>query len=367
MGTMSTSVWPKDYLKEQHEIHREHGNHLVVFLISPFKPIERYDKLWEFCQSVCVETGKLIGAEVECIRADSPPTPNVIHQDIWNYIQRSDAIIADVSDRNGNVMLELGVATSWRDKHNVIIIQDKDASECDFLFDISPARHLTYQYSLSGDFAFRDRLRRTLLFALAPAPYVPTNMPTIRLPLNLRLTDPTDCACLISPGNSHRRLLSDGLEFGSFYVFRYSWLTLGVEEYDSIKVQAEMCFTRLRHDDANDRGWIGIMLRSQHFFANYGHLIYVLSDGTVKRTEPKDEFNKEDNDPSLGQIQGFSTIDWVSFDLQFDEHAMSGLVGGVQFSIPVADMPYRYNAGLVRFQTYKARVCVRNLKVELPS
>jgi hypothetical protein len=39
------------------------------------------------------------------------------------------------------------------------------------------------------------------------------------------------------------------------------------------------------------------MLRSQHFFADYGHLIYVLSDGTVKRTEPKDEFNKEDSDP----------------------------------------------------------------------
>jgi hypothetical protein len=278
----------------------------------------------------------------------------------------SDAIIADVSDRNGNVMLELGVAASCRDKNNVIVIQD-DESEGGFLFDISPARHLTYRRSLSGDLAFRDRLKRALLFSLASAPYVPRDMPTVKLPLNLRLTKPTDCACLISPSNSHRRILSDGLEFGSFYVFSYSWLTLGQKKFRNIKVQAEMRFAQLRPDDAVDHGWIGIMLRSQHFFADYGHLIYVLSDGTVKRTEPIAEFKKGDKDPPLGQIQGFSPNDWVNFDLRFDEHSLLGSVGGVVFNIPVTGMPYTYNAGLVRFQTYKVRACVRTLQVEIPA
>ena len=278
----------------------------------------------------------------------------------------SDAIIADVSDRNGNVMLELGVAASCRDKNNVIVIQD-DESEGGFLFDISPARHLTYQRSLSGDLTFHGRLRRALLFALAPAPYVPQDMTAIELPIDLNLTKSTDCAHLPSPSNSHRRILSDGLEFGSLYLFSYSWLTLGLEKYGSIKVQTEMRFTQLRPDDDVDNGWIGIMLRSQHFFASYGHLIYVLSDGTVKRTEPKDEFNKENPDPSLGQIQDFSHNKWVNFDLRFDELAFSGSVNGVEFNIPVADMPYIYNTGLVRFQTYKVRACVRTLKVEVPS
>jgi hypothetical protein len=360
---MSTSVWPADYLKEPHEIHREHGNHLVVFLISPFKPRERYDELLAFCQSVCAETGQMMGAQVECIRADSLSMPNVIHQDIWNYIQMSDAIIADVSDQNGNVMLELGVAASFRDKNNVIVIRD-DESEGGFLFDISPARHLTYRRSLSGSLAFRDKLRRALLFSLTPAPYVPRDMPAVEPPLNLQLTEPTDCARLLSPSNSHRRLLSDGLEF---YVFRYSWLTLGLEQFASVRVQAEMRFAELRPSAAVGQGWIGIMLRSQHFFANWGHLIYVVSDGTVRRTQPIDEFNKEDEEPSLGQIQGFSLTDWVNFDLRFDEYALSGSVGGVVFNIPVTDMPYRYNAGLIRFQTHIARAWIRTLQVEIPA
>jgi hypothetical protein len=128
-----------------------------------------------------------------------------------------------------------------------------------------------------------------------------------------------------------------------------------------------MRFTPPRSDVTNDNRWIGIMLRSQHFFANYGHLTYVLSDGTVKRTEPIDEFNKADQDPYLGQIQNFNLNKWVNFDLRFDERAFSGSVNGVKFNIQATNMPYKYNAGLVRIQTYKARACVRTLKVEVPS
>lgn len=363
---MSTSVWPADCLKEPHEIHREHGNQLFVFLISPFKPRERYDELLEFCRSVCAKTGQIMGAQVKCIRGDSPSMPNVIHQDIWHHIQMSDAIIVDVSDQNGNVMLELGVAASFRDKNNVIIIRG-DESEGDFLFDIGPARHLTYRRSLSGSLAFCDKLIRALVFSLTPAPYVPRDTPAVELPVKLQLTEPTDCARLLSPSNSHRRLLSDGLEFGSFYVFRYSWLTLGLEHFASVRVQAEMRFAELRPNATVGQGWIGIMLRSQHFFADWGHLIYVVSDGTVRHTQPIDEFNKKDEDPRLGQIQGFSLTDWVNFDLRFDEYALSGSVSGVEFNIPVTNMLYRYNAGPIRVQTYMARACIRTLQAEIPA
>src|SRR5882672_6375001 len=114
----------------------------------------------------------------------------------------SNAIIADVSDQNGNVMLELGVAASFRDKNNVIVIRD-DASDGGFLFGISPARHLIYRRSLSGSLAFRDRFIRALLFSLTSAPYGPRDMPAIEPPLNLQLTEATDCVRLLSPSNSH--------------------------------------------------------------------------------------------------------------------------------------------------------------------
>ncbi len=367
---MSTSIWPCDYFKELHEIERKNANHLIVFLISPFNPRERYDELFAFCQSVCDEIGQMIGAQVECIRADSLSTPGVIHQDIWNYIQMSDAIIADVSEQNGNVMLELGVAASIRDKNKVIIIRDRE-SERDFLFDISPARHLTYRRGLclTSGLDFHNRLGSALLFSLTPPPYVPVpkNEPALKPPLDLDLTELNDCAHLLSPGNSHRRLLDDGLEFGSFYVFRYSWLTLGQEQFSSVKVHAEMRFTELGPNAAAGQGWIGIMLRSQHFFAEAGHLIYVVSDGSIHCTKPVNEFGKEESDPDLGQIQGFSLNDWVEFDLQFDQHALSGSVGGKKFEILVTDMPHIYNAGHLRFQTSRARSCIRSLRVEIPA
>jgi hypothetical protein len=362
---MSTSVWPADYFKEPHEMDRKHANHLVVLLISPFEPRAKYNEVLAFCRSVCSEIGQMIGAEVECIRADSLSTPNVIHRDIWNYIQMSEAVIADVSDKNGNVMIELGVAASYRDKRNVIVIQDLN-TEGSFLFDISPARHLIYPGKLSDAPEFRNKLKNALLFALTPAPYVPQDMPALELPLHLQLTRPKSCRHLLSPSNSHRRLLSDGLEFGSFYVYRYSWLTIGQEHFSDVRVRARMRFTALKPDIDIGEGWIGIMLRSQHFFAEGGHLLYVLSDGTVRLTQPINEFNKEQIDPCLGQIQEFKLHDWIYFDILFDEHALSGSVGDVDFNIHVTDMPFNYNAGLIRFQTYLSRACINNLQVEIP-
>lgn len=360
---MATSVWPFDYLSEPHHIDRKHGNHLIVFLLSPFSPKERYDELLVFCQSVCAEVGRIIHAEVECIRADSLSTPNVIHQDIWSYIQMGDAIIADVSDRNGNVMLELGVAASFRDKDKVIIICDQE-SEGGFLFDISPARHLIYRHSLSGAAAFRAQLIRALLYSLAPAPYVPPDQRSIQLPMSLDLSSSVDSANLVGPSNAHRRLLSDGLEFGSFYVFRYSWLTLGLDQFRNIRLRAEMRFTELHPDATAGQGWVGIMLRSPHFFADYGHLVYVVSNGAVQHTQPVDEFHKEPDDPLLGQIPNFKLTDWVHFDLLFDEQSLGGSVGGITFDIPVSGMPFTHNAGHLRFQTYLARACLKSLEVE---
>ena len=38
----------KQHLKEPHDIGKKHGNHLIVFLLSLFKPRKRYNDLFEF-------------------------------------------------------------------------------------------------------------------------------------------------------------------------------------------------------------------------------------------------------------------------------------------------------------------------------
>ena len=125
-----------------------------------------------------------------------------------------------------------------------------------------------------------------------------------------------------------------------------------------------MRFTELRPDISPGQGWVGIMFRSQHFFANYGHLVYVVSDGSVRRTQPVDEFYKHQQDPFLGQIAGFGLTDWLQWDLQFDEYNLLGTVNGVQFNVPVTAMQFCYAAGLIRFQTHLPRACIRMVNVE---
>lgn len=359
----STSIWPSDYLSELHEIERQDANHLIVFLICPFKPEVQFQGLLDFCNSVCEHVGGLIGARVECLRADSFATPNVIHGDIWNHIQMADVIIADVSGTNGNVMLELGVAAAIREKEHVIVIHDRE-SDYKFLFDISPARHLSYNRTVGSDLQFQEQLTRALLFSLAPAPYVPYSHTGVDYPVDIDLTGSQPVHALLSPSNAHRRLSADGLEFGSFYIFRSSWLSLGQEPVGDVRIQAKMRFSELRPEDSPGCGWIGIMLRSQHFFANLGHLVYVLSDGRVRHTKPVDEFQKEELDPILGQISNFKLADWITFDLRFDTGGLHGKVADVGVQIPATDMPFVHNAGVVRFQTYRARACLRTLRAE---
>lgn len=358
-----TSVWPSDFFAEPHEIERQNANHLVVFLICPFSPEEQFQELLTFCNEVCRNVGDSIGANVECVRADSFSTPKVIHEDIWCHIHSADALIVDVSGTNGNVMLELGVAAAIREKEYVIIIHDEDP-EYRFLFDISPARHLSYRRSVRGDSRFREQLANALLFALAPAPYVPPSFRTPEFPVELDLATQDVVPYLLSPSNAHRRHTLAGLEFGSFHVFRYSWISLGLKPLGGVRVRAEMRFLELRPGDEPGGGWIGIMLRGQHFFANLGHVLYVISDGTVKHTEPISEFQKQDSDPTIGSISQFKLDAWIVFDLKFDESGIAGTIGDVDVHISTQNMPYVHNAGILRIQSYRARAVLRQLQVE---
>lgn len=359
---MLSSIWPADYLKDPKEIERKHGNHLIVFLISPFEPKDRYDELLNFCNHICNEIGKRFGAEIECIRADSVSKPGTIHNDIWNYIQMADAIIADVSDQNGNVMLELGVAATIRDQNKIIIIREEE-SDKKFLFDISPARHFMYKRSIYGDYLFIQRLSRALEYSLAPAPYIPVESSNISLPINIdyQVDHPN---ILIAPPNAHQRITDEGFEFGSFYIFRYSWITLGQLVLKDVKIIVHIKFSELREKTKIGDNWVGVMFRSQHFFADYGHLIYVKSDGSIRHTQPINEFAKDSEDPLIGQIKNFDISIWINIDLTFDKKGVSGTINDIKINIPITKMPFVYNAGLLRIQTYQCRAFIKKLFVD---
>ncbi|MCB2202683.1 hypothetical protein KQH56_01620 [bacterium] len=365
---MASSIWPYDYYQDLHFIDKKDPMELVVFLASPFKPTEIYQDLQEFCQLACNQLAAQIGVKISCQRGDTPSTPEIIHQDIWNYLQNSDTLIFDISEGNQNVMIELGVASTLRDKNQLIIIKDKE-SEVKQIFDISPARYLVYDRKKIFDHQFFEKLVTALQFALTPAPFTPYKFEDIKLPISIESNYPESFSTLLSPPNLHRRITNDGLEFGSLNFYQYSWLTLGNKNISNIHIKTLMKFVDINSNLPEGEGWIGLSLRSQHFYANFNHLFYVKPNGMVIYARPLDDTGNYE-DLTLGIITSFDTKRWITFNLKFDDKSLNVSIENISriFSIDnPEDMPFCFHSGLIRFHTYKARACIKSIEANYPS
>jgi hypothetical protein len=128
---------------------------------------------------------------IDCIRADELYKSTPIIQDIWEGIQTSGFIIADMTGRNANVFYELGLAHGIG-KEVILLTQSLE----DVPFDLRHLRCLTYKHSFRG----LRKLAEDLKKILASTPLL------ARLPVEV-LTDR-----FVSHFNSEKLLLR--LEFG---------------------------------------------------------------------------------------------------------------------------------------------------------
>jgi hypothetical protein len=161
----------------------------------------------------------------------------------------------------------------------------------------------------------------------------------------------------------HRRKVSDGLEFGSLYIFPNSWLTVGNDDHAQVNIEAIMRFSDRAPNLGASEGWIGIALRSQHFYANYSHLVYVRPDGTTWYTEPQDESHYQD--VPIAKLEGFDISDFVTFHLIFGPDAFQIRVNGINKIIDLKTAPYVRHAGKIRFQTHWCRAVLKYAKVDI--
>jgi hypothetical protein len=355
---MQTAVWPFDVVNRPIPTDRDSPNHLRCFLICPFTPKDRFDDLYTLLCNVCLDVSKALSCKVECVRADKITSAGVIHSEIWTQISQADVIVADVSGLNANVMLELGVAATIKQKSQVIIIKDADCQEL-FLFDIGPARHILYKRTAAGFQRLYADLHFSLQMALSGAPLVHTGVISPELPLTADFANQADVSWLISPSTAHRRVLTDSLEYGSFYVFRNSWLSVSNLSISTFDLTAEIRFSEC-HDQS---GWIGISLRNQSYFANYGHLFYLTTDGKVMRTEPQDD-NGEFVESQIGLLPNF-VLDATphKFHARLTDTEFFFEVDGVGEKIAVANMPYVYAGGRILLQTYRVRAGLRSISI----
>ena len=363
---MTQSVWPHDHAADAFAIAEEDVNRLSCFVLCPAEPKDLFDGIANIVRSICNQLGRSLGVEIESKRAVEITSSGFIHPEIWQQIRGADIIVADVSGLNGNVLLELGVSAAWHKKEKVIIIRENKPQE-PRLFDILPARHIEYMRTPSGFQKLAKDLAMTIQGVLAAAPFDEIPKREVKLPLSLPLTDGVDSPNLWCPGLAHRRILPGKyLEFGSLYNFRYSWITLADLRVKNVRVRADLLFSVARGNPM-DLPWMGIMLRSQAYLADKGHLAYMRSDGSVWVTlELQEADGPKHENKQIGQIKGFDPTgrEFVPFDISFDDSAWNVKIGPVEWSTSVGSLPFVFGEGRILLDSFFAWVGARSIKVD---
>jgi len=356
---MSTSIWPYDtYLEPVPPIDVKSVGIITCFVISPFEPRARWDDMFSLIQSSAEQVGKSIGLQIKCFRADSIASSGVIHPEIWKALRTADIIVCDVSGRNGNVMMELGIASAWRRKEHVIILRDRNDGT-DHLFDINPVRHLEYDLSFSGFQKLVRELREAISSALVGIPFMQPVRKSVRLPFQASLTNGQDAPELYTEDITHRRMLPDCVEFGAPLNYLYSWMSLGDLSLTRVRVAVEMKLT-LSVDGLQP--FMGVMVRGQHCFANFGHMVFV-RDGKAYLTVRENDLGSY-HDELLGAVGGPKSDGFYMFTVQIDGAAISAEVNDASFEKALAELPYVFSSGRILFIAGHCRVGIRNVSAD---
>lgn len=124
----------------------------LCFVVMPFS--ENLSEIYERVLKPSVTSEPLL---MRCIRGDEVYTDKPIMGDVWEFIQKAEIVIADLTGRNPNVLYELGLCHAlW--KKVVMIAQSIE----DLPFDLRHFRAIIYKHTLRG----ADELRENLVSAI---------------------------------------------------------------------------------------------------------------------------------------------------------------------------------------------------------
>ena len=134
-------VYPKQFQYDKILISRD-----KCFTIMPFE--KKFDTVYGIIKEAASENN------ITCLRADEMDGSDPIISKIISGILEAQYIIVDITGAKANVFYELGIAHSFRDARNILILKQKDFVQP---FDIS---HLAYaEYNPENSFLLKDSLR----------------------------------------------------------------------------------------------------------------------------------------------------------------------------------------------------------------
>jgi hypothetical protein len=145
--------------------------------------------------------------------------------------------------------------------------------------------------------------------------------------------------------------LQGALEFGSLVDFGHSWASIGKHQFRNFSLRFKARFSNPQPESG---AWIGVGFRSQHFFANFAHMLYLKTDGSIILVEPNESSQNLYVDKPLRPADNKFDVNTKldhEFRVSFDERNLQVGIDDFNKSFYVADLPKVLGAGLIRFQS----------------
>jgi hypothetical protein len=108
--------------------------------------------------------------------------------------------------------------------------------------------------------------------------------------------------------------------------------------------------------------YIGVGVRSQNYYAGFGHIVYLNRDGSVIMAQP-DESAAGFTDLPLRPPTPIDVSADHAFEIVFTRSKMVVSVDDFTTAFTIADMPKVLGAGLIRFQSHLAWMSIRSLRL----
>lgn len=284
----------------------------------------------------------------------------VIQNQIWRELLAADLVLCDITEHNPNVMFEAGVAAGWKPIHKIVFIRNKQA-EAKHPFDISPFRYIEYDLSDEGISTFKEAIGVATRDAIIPFPDEHIISPEIKLPVNIDFSTGLDDLRLYTPPYCHRRVVDGVFQFGSIFSYPHSWASVGNAQLKSVRLKFNARFGLTTSISPSCK--IGVALRSQHFYANFGHVVVLASDGSVIVTEPHNE--APDYYANI-DVRGVTKIDPLSFhffDLEFNNNELNIAIDDFSITFQVSEMKRVLGPGLIRFHATRSWMEISDLSL----
>lgn len=358
---MSSEVWPLDVVNRLHNAGVDRERPFKCLLLMPFE--SRFNQIADEIRT-CLDEVKNFNPNIfgislpQITRLDWVTSSGVIHNEIWEKVVEADLVFCDITGYNSNVMFESGVVAALKRIQQVVFIRDHSFTEKS-PFDISPIRYTEYDLSWEGLHKFHDKVITLIFDAYKAFPYNLIDTAQIPFPANIDFEGNHDDLRIYTPPLAHRRMIDGALEFGAHTMlfFPESWASLGNIKIQHFDLEFDAAFR-----DPEKLAWIGVALRSEHFYANFGHVFYLKEDGAIVVTQPDEIPPQFYRDITLRDPIKIDLLSFHHFHVRFSPDTLFLSVDDFSASLEVAKMQKVFGPGLIRFQSCLSWMAIKGIR-----